>query len=313
MAPRRAGPAPMSGSAEIWNELELKNGGLQLVLLPGIGGRLWDIALNGASLLFRNPDLVGMPADPDRLTSLPTRSPHFPFPLWGGEKTWIAPDSAWPEGGPHPVLDSGSYRVVEQSDNAVEMVSAPCPVSQLVVTRRITLNSPTSFDITHRVRNTGTEARRTGIWSVMMLSHPARIAIQAMAPDIRPVFGESGPNVGPVDFGISCACEQPREYKVALPNPAGRVLIQCPQSDIWMLCRTPDPQPHDDFAHGSPFEVFNSGDYPYCEAEWHSPCENLEPGAEISFEQTFHVWQGEALPQGLELSDELRELKTCMS
>ena len=76
-----------------WETRILRQGDLELVLTPEIGGRLMDIRYRDTSLLFQNPDLEGLQADPAKLDRLPTRTPHFPFPLWGGEKTWIAPDT----------------------------------------------------------------------------------------------------------------------------------------------------------------------------------------------------------------------------
>ena len=43
------------------------------------------------------------------------------------------------------------------------------------------------------------------------------------------------------------------------------------------------------YAHGHNIEVFNSGDYSYCEAEWHSPSQRLRPGGEITFTQRFEI------------------------
>lgn len=89
-----------------WHLVQLSKGGLKLTLLPGIGGRLWDVELDGHSLLFQNPDLVGFDIGNTPIEKLPTRSPQFAFPLWGGEKTWIAPDTFWANGAPFPALDS---------------------------------------------------------------------------------------------------------------------------------------------------------------------------------------------------------------
>ena len=75
----------MSETCDIWQERVLSKGPLELVLLPGIGGRLWDIRLGGRSFLFQNPDLIGHAVDIGTLAALPTRSPQFGFPLWGGE------------------------------------------------------------------------------------------------------------------------------------------------------------------------------------------------------------------------------------
>lgn len=100
---------------DIWKLMSLVSSDLELTILPGIGGRLWDVAYRGQSLLFQNPDLNGFLPDLENLRDIPTQSPQFGFPLWGGERTWIAPDTNWLDGSPYTALDSDPYEVVEGS------------------------------------------------------------------------------------------------------------------------------------------------------------------------------------------------------
>lgn len=97
-----------------------------------------------------------------------------------------------------------------------------------------------------------------------------------------------------------------------MPNPRGRALIRAAPPDMWIACRTPPPSQDDRFAHGTPFEIFNSGNYSYCEAEWHAPCKDLAPAYETEFEQIFHIWRGNTPPAEVELSNDERELMKCM-
>ncbi len=312
MRHRRAGILAMPAPTEIRRQATLERGALTLRLLPGVGGRLWDVVHDGRSLLFQNPDLVGQTIDLAALTDLPTRSPQFGFPLWGGEKTWVAPDTDWVDAAPYPVLDSGPYRIRAQTTEAIEMISPICPLSQLVVSRRIAILSASHWSIRHLVENAGGVPRRAGIWSVMMLDHPAKIGVPCDAPAIRRVFGQPGDTVGIRAPGLLCDCAAPSEFKVGLPNPSGRVLLRCGTAETWMLCDTGAARPETDFAHGHPFEVFNSGDYAYCEAEWHSPAAVLAPGASMSFHQTFHIWSGDTPPDPLNLTAAEKELMRCM-
>lgn len=302
----------MTEHLQTWTPVVLERGTLALTLLPGLGGRLWDVALEGRSLLFQNPDLIGLPADLAQLRGLPSRSPQFGFPLWGGEKTWIAPDTDWPDGAPHPVLDTGPYSISRQSALSTEMTSQRCPQSRLQISRTVTIEAPSSFCIRHKVRNLGDTPRLTGLWSVMMLDHPARIAIPTANPHVRPVFGANDGMVSPQIAGVVCRCDVPREFKVGLPNPEGRTLIYSASADTWLLGLTDPPAKDDLFAHGLPFEVFNSGDYPYCEAEWHAPCKTLAPGGQHTFRQRFRIWSGETPPDDLFLTPQEQELVTCM-
>lgn len=299
--------------SSIWDTVSLRQGTLELVALPGIGGRLWDIRLDDRSLLFQNPDLDGIAFDASRLDRLPTRSPQFGFPLWGGEKTWIAPESEWPNGAPHPVPDSGPYEVVSATDQALRMTSVTCPHSNLIVDREIALLSASSWTVTHRLANQGKAPRACGIWSVMMLDHPALIGVPGRSVKINKVFDEHGGRVTRRIEGAIANCDGKEQFKVAMDNPNGASLIRVTHDPIWLLCRTPAPSRDDVFAHGQPFEVFNSGDYPYCEAEWHSPQATLAPGDTLTFQQTFHVWRGEDQAAPIPLTEPERELLQCMS
>lgn len=295
-----------------WSVLRLEQGDLRLTVLPGIGGRLWDVDFQGRSLLFQNPDLDGLPPENTRLADLPRRSAQFGFPLWGGEKTWIAPDSSWENGAPFPVLDSGSYRVTSGSSTRIALTSAVCPVSHLSVSRRITLISRTSWDIEHIVANHGPSSRVTGIWSVMMLNTPVKIGVEMDHPAVYPVFGSAEGMVATHGTGVFAQCNRPQEFKIGLPNPRSRTLLRCGPDGLLLMCSVPAPRQRDRFAHHHPFEIFNSGEYDYCEAEWHSPVRNLAPNETLSFRQLFRVLDDGAsqLPASLESN---KEFLSCMS
>lgn len=298
---------------DIWAVLQLQMKDLDLSLLPGIGGRLWDVRFKGRSLLFQNPDLVGVSIDETNLAGLPTRSPQFSFPLWGGEKTWIAPDTAWPDGAPFPVLDSWAYRVTSRSDTHVEMTSAICPISHLSVTRRITLRAVHLWTIDHAVTNHGASSRVTGIWSVMMIDTPAKIGVAHKKPTFDPVFGCSRGLVSRHPSGVIVDCFGKQELKVGLPNPDGETLIGFGKDGPWMMCSTPKSTRRDSYAHQHPVEIFNSGDYDYCEAEWHSPKADLKPGETLRFQQKFCIWKDQEPSNTPETFTTNREFLSCMS
>lgn len=295
-----------------WTFQQLRCDDLQLEILPAIGGRLWDVRFQGRSLLFQNRDLLGAPVDLSNLTALPTRSPQFAFPLWGGEKTWIAPDTAWSNGAPFPQLDSGDYQIVLHTGSQIAMQSALCPISKLTVRRTITLVSGQEWTIDHAVTNQGGEPRRTGVWSVMMIDTPTRIAVAMPSAKIVPVFGEAGSCVASTKSCVVATCDRLQEFKIGLPNPGGATLMRCGEDGPLMQCQVQRPAPQDSYAHGQPLEIFNSGDYPYCEAEWHSPSQPLAPGETLSFQQRFSVWSNDCRPPGEAFSLN-KELLSCMS
>lgn len=296
-----------------WRVQHLEQGKLRLTLLPGIGGRLWDINFRGKSLLFQNPDLDGLPFEDTQFSDLPTRSPQFGFPLWGGEKTWIAPDTSWANGAPFPALDSGPYQIRSKNGTHVEMVSAICPISHLSVSRRINLISGDGWTIEHGVTNHGTRPRSTGIWSVMMLDTPAKIGVDKGEAQASTVFGNPDDMVTSDQTCVVSDCYRLQEFKVALPNPGGSSLIRCGENGPWIGCSMTPPQQGDHYAHQHPFEVFNSGDYAYCEAEWHSPVRNLGSGETMNFKQAFRIWTNDEVFNAPEIHPANKELLSCMS
>ncbi|MFA3921002.1 hypothetical protein AB1E33_29210 [Ruegeria sp. 2012CJ15-1] len=296
-----------------WSVLHLQQDDLRLTLLPGIGGRLRDVNFQGRSLLFRNPHLDGLDVDDTRLTDLPTRSPQFGFPLWGGEKTWIAPDASWVNGAPFPVLDSDSYQVTSRSSTHVDMTSTVCPISHLSVSRRITLTSAKSWDIEHVVANRGLSARLTGIWSVMMLNTPAKIGVEMENPAFFNVFGSAEGMATTHGSSVVADCRKQQEFKIGLRNPNGRTLVRCGTDGPLLMCSVSEPQRDDQFAHHYPFEVFNSGDYAYCEAEWHSPARDLAPNETLSFRQKFLVLSDDDASQIRTGLTNNKEFLSCMS
>lgn len=296
-----------------WEVVHLKQGDLQLDILPRVGGRLWDIKLSGRSLLFQNTELVGKTINISSLLELPTRSPQFNFPLWGGEKTWIAPDSSWINGAPFPALDSGIYDVRSQDDHHILLESQQCPISNLTIKRRITLSTESEWFVEHIVTNGGAVSRKTGIWSVMMINTPTAIGAVMSSPGFHHVFGDPADSIMKSPVGMLAQCTKMQEFKIGLQNPDGKTLIKFGKGGPWLTCTVPVENPECTYAHNHPFEIFSSGDYPYCEAEWHSPMKELEPGDSLNFRQVFNIWEDGASNEPAILTAQNKELMSCMS
>lgn len=303
--------------SDLWTTHELTSDDFTLVCLPGIGGRLWDIVYKGQSLLFQNPDLVGTIPDLSNLHALPTKSPQFNIPLWGGEKTWIAPDSLWHEQAPYPELDSGSYDVISCNPEQITMRSNVCSLSGLQIEREITLRTPSTWTIDHKITNRGPSPRIAGIWSVMMLDRPAHIGmtIDANETKYEIVFGDPEDCVSSKGRFLLHDCNKPVEFKTGADASSSKVIIRLGSglSGTYLACSTSAPMAKDKFAHGHNFEVFNSKDYDYCEAEWHSPKQSLAAGSSMEFRQEFCIWSGNDLPAYIDLSKSEQELLICMS
>lgn len=150
----------------------------------------------------------------------------------------------------------------------------------------------------------------------MMLPQPAVIGLETgRRGEEALVFGDASGRVAHSGAFTMADCGQPQEFKIGLRNRGSRVLMRLdggPQP-LWLTCSSVPWQAQADYAHGHGFEIFNSGDYPYCEAEWHSPARKLAPGESITFEQYFTAGTENDVFSGSGTSLKELELMTCMS
>lgn len=272
-----------------WASLRFTTGDAELIFVPQIGGRLMGIRLAGRELLFVNPELAG--ATPQTAT--------FPdsFPLWGGEKTWVAPQSHWPAAVPFPLLDSGAYTAHKQ-DGRLVLTSAVCPSSGLQIVREILPESGGMWSTRHRLRNRGSQHMFAGPWMVMMINRNVRFFVPGAG---QPVFMLDAPgDVGASGTLTRIDCCDATRFKTGhnltegwfaafMPLPDGRsaMIVQFaplePQGGRW--------------AHGHPAEIFNSDLYPYCEMELHGPARDLAPGDEIIWDMRTAVALLDHMPE----------------
>jgi hypothetical protein len=285
-----------------WPALRLRQGPLELFVVPAVGGRLMGMRHDGDELAFVNPALKGRIASEDPAVWAELCG-EWSFPLWGGGKTWIAPESRWPGAAPHRDLDSGAYKVVQTwSDEhtmGVELESPICSQSGLQIHRRITLDAASStWSTVHALTNRGSIARECGIWEVLMLNRPARIEIPIrdgmteLHDVVRQIAGK-----GPIDdlcetdivhlrdHLLSVECERAVEYKFGVAQPAGEIRVILPgRAGAHHYRRTSLLDPLAQYAHGTPIEVFNAPRLPYFEIETHAPLAQLKAGERVEYE-----------------------------
>lgn len=276
----------------MWTLEKLKDSQLELHLVPQIGGRLMDVLFDGTSLLFSNPDLHDTMPDLANLDKLPSRASHIPFPLWGGEKTWVAPDSNWPNNAPQRTLDSGPYTLSKLGNRSVTMVSEICPDSKLQISRTVSISGPRSWSIDHRITNRGQSHTEAGIWSVAMTRKPVDYYFPKEQSQVfSTVFGNPVGSVRPHSAVAVVSCSGSSEFKVASHPSTGfaAARIQTATGNIWLLSKTKGLRPSQNYAHGNALEFYNSAHYRYAELEWHSPKATLEPEQVLEMRVKFSV------------------------
>ena len=251
---------------------------LDLTVLPGLGGRLWQVNLRLSDrFLFQNFDFAGPPVDLSRLEDLPTRSPPFGFPALGAAKrSWIAPGQQ--NGAPAlPSHRAGFRRIC----SGVPIVGNDRDGSE-VVPKRTCRQAHHRNDVTgewtlpHReIGNAEQQRRMTGnMVGDDAENRPAQLVDPAaphpMAPpSVRRMSGSLRRTPGPAQS--VCRCAGLREFKIGPAHtPPAETLIRCDDAYSLVALRKNATLPHRKTrfsAHVLPFEVFKLGrTTTYCEA-----------------------------------------------
>jgi hypothetical protein len=261
-------------------------------------------------LCFINPALAGrLPSDDARVWQSLCGS--WPFPLWGGGKTWVAPEADWPEGAPQRDLDSGAYSVLESwcddVSMGIELQSGICRQSGLQIGRRIELpDGGSRWTVTHTLTNRGAVPRRCGIWDVLMLRRPAEVRIALGKSKFGDWRGAAHPvpGKGPADIlnsdivsgTDSCLlvrCQEAVGYKIGVESDSGEIWANLALPEGQFRYRRTSAVPADaGYAHGYPMEVFNSPILEYFEIETHSPLALIPPGQSIAYAVHEEVLEG---------------------
>ncbi|WP_438390182.1 hypothetical protein [Caballeronia sp. DA-9] len=279
-----------------WNALSMREGTVELVVVPAIGGRLMSIRHEGVELAYVNDALAGRVPDWS-VEQWRALCGEWNFPLWGGGKTWIAPESEWPDGAPQRDLDSGPYEVTgtwfDNRSMGIELLSPVCRQSGLQVRRRIALSARDgAWTTSHELSNRGESARSCAIWDVLMLRRPGRVETgiengqQDWRVSVMP-FLAKGPLGDVRDSGfvtgsnshVATQCTDAVEFKLGINNSPGvmHVVFDLPEAKLTLSRRFP-VLPEARYAHGSPLEIFNAPKLPYFEIESHGPLVVLRPG-----------------------------------
>jgi len=158
-----------------WDAFTLRNGLVNLVAVPDIGGRIMAFDLGDYPFFFVDPDLAGKIFTPEENQGDGSLAA---WKNYGGDKTWPSPQGwdnqdQWP-GPPDPILDTGRYQVkrLEASDEAavLQMVSPSDSSTGIQISRQITLHrggSRATLDLTFT--NVSNRPVRWSIWDVTQL------------------------------------------------------------------------------------------------------------------------------------------------
>ena len=117
----------------------MTSGEVSLGITPQIGGRIISLTHQEEELFFVQDEFKGDIYDLEVIDDLRAKKREMGFRLWGGDKTWVAPQNEWWEKVPPLDLDAGVYSV-NIDENILEMTSPFCRETGLRIIRRITLD-----------------------------------------------------------------------------------------------------------------------------------------------------------------------------
>lgn len=297
-----------------WSAWHIQHGPLELVLVPRVGGRVMRFAWQGEDLCFTHPDFRGRVEPVDQIEDIHTAKQQMGFRLWGGEKTWLSPQTRWTDGVPFLDLDSGPYTaaVLDHTPERarLQMTSPVCRETGVQVIRTVTVAAERQgIEITHTLVNASPQPIEWGLWSVSQFLKPARIYLPRR-PDSRypegvKTFVEEGEStrvrpqvVRTIGTLAQITCEGDMAFKFGVDGTEGWVFGVCDRPGhgqigyVTTYAVAADPP----YGHECTAEVFNSDILPYIELEVHSPLLRLAPGERAEFQETRRLFSLDAFP-----------------
>jgi len=286
-----------------WAAWSISSGALELVLVPQVGGRIMGLRWHDDELFFTQPERQGVVAHFDRADDVLSQKHALGFPLWGGDKTWIAPQSHWNAASPYLDLDSGPYEleiVAASSDRVtVRMNSDVCRETGLRVTRTVTVRAASnSFTVVHELENAGLAPRQAEIWDVAMVTSPGAVylptwrdssfpegvktyASEGRSAEVRAAVLEHRGGYAVV------SCRDRVAFKFGVDGLEGWIaaVIQLPDGRLVGYGKSVPVFPDLPYSHGCVAEVYQSAGYGYLEMELHGPTVTLRPGDRFAIEE----------------------------
>jgi hypothetical protein len=137
-----------------WNAVQIVNGGVKIILVPQLGGRVMQVEFQGHEYLFVNPRYAGKYIPPEQAKG--------DWINYGGDKIWPMPEGNEDE--QHWVLESGvlddgvyTARTLDQGqDCTVEMTGPADPITGLQYSRQISVDAGSTAIHFHAVMRNAT-------------------------------------------------------------------------------------------------------------------------------------------------------------
>lgn len=266
-------------------------------------------------MFFVSPELAGRVEDVHTVPDLLAKKREMGFPLWGGEKTWLAPQERWTEAVPFLDLDSGPYELSIDAEGPelarARMTSRVCRETRIRITRTVELSAAApGWTVEHRLENASRKTAEWESWSVAMVCKPGRVYLprrpDSAFPDGIKTYANEGESVkvraSVVSFleGLAVvACQGSRHFKFGSDSLEGWILgiVETP-SGLTGYRKYVPTFPERTYAHASVIEVYNSPAHPYFEMEIHGPLATLSPGESFTLREQQAFFDVAEWPRG---------------
>jgi len=308
MCSEQAGFRP--GVVRGWPGFWIEQPPLRLGVVPEVGGRILSLQLDGEELLFARDERAGQHVDIDSVPDLAARKREIGWCLWGGNKVWPAPQSAWVAQMPPLEMESGRFAATV-AGAGIEMTSRICQETGLSVMRRIEVLSAEELRVTSTFTNRSKKVQNWGIWDVTQWLQPAEVLWPCSTDCVRAYANEGqsarliSSRLHPLGFGWAQISALPgEELKFGALIDRGLTVAVLPRAGHTIVLTSRfEVVSGGDYAHDAMVEVYNSGTMPYLEVEFHAPLKPLEPGESVSFAQQWTVRSIDGAPETGELLD----------
>jgi len=279
-----------------WEGYRLSIGDISLGITPQIGGRIISLTFEGEELFFVQKEHQGEIVDLKMVDDLRAKKKELGFRLWGGDKTWVAPQSEWWEKIPPLDLDAGQYDI-EVGPTDVVMTSPICRETGLQIIRRVELKEDGTIMLDQTFSNTGNKPIERGIWDVTQMMRPFEVYLPGSKENFR-AYKDEGliedvqTKIEEHEGCMKISCNDATHFKFGgFINQGSIVAVRRSEFEEIKFVRTFKIDADANYAHQAMVEVYNSPQYPYCEIEVHAPLVRLEKGEHVSHRQEWNVFR----------------------
>ncbi len=268
-----------------WKDaLVLSNGQVEVVIVPAIGRVMQFRFIGEQGPFFENRRLDGRAPQPESRQWL----------NFGGDKTWPAPQSAWPEitgrAWPPPKAFDSMPVTPQVSEDWIELISAVDPSFGIRTVRRIELDpSRPVLTITTRYEKVEGAPSTVAVWVITQLNDPEVIRIPLPSkPRFEKGYDQQSPAVPPslkiADGILELHRDRKRSFKIG--TDAESIVWTGQGTRLEIKTRRRAGMEYTD--HGSSAEVYTNPDpLPYVELELLGPLKTLKVGDKLENSNTY--------------------------